>query len=94
MNEDQVRGTAKHFGGKLEEEAGRATGDTQTELKGKANQAYGTAQNLYGQSTEALSDSASNLDDWFRDKVQTQPYTAALVVFGVGWLLGRMRQPY
>jgi len=94
MDENQVRGTARHFSGKLQEEAGHATGDTQAELKGKANQAAGAAQYLYGQSTEAIRDSTSDLNEWVRNKVQTQPYTAALIVFGIGWLLGRMRQPY
>ncbi len=94
MDENQVRGTARHFSGKIQEEAGRAAGDTQAELKGKANQAAGAAQYLYGQSTEAIRDSTSDLDAWLRNRIQTQPYTAALIVFAAGWLLGRMRQPY
>jgi uncharacterized protein YjbJ (UPF0337 family) len=94
MDENRIKGAARNFGGQLEEEAGNATGDTQARLKGKINQAAGTAQNLYGQTADAARDTASSLDDWFRHAAKAQPYTTALVVLGVGWLLGRMHRPY
>jgi uncharacterized protein YjbJ (UPF0337 family) len=94
MDENRIKGAARNFGGHLEEEAANLTGDTQAQLKGKMNQAAGAAQNLYGQTADAARDTASSLDDWFRQTIRTQPYVTAAVVLGVGWLLGRMRQPY
>ena len=49
MDEDRIAGTARKLGGKVQEEVGRFTGDTQAQIKGMANQAAGTAQDLYGQ---------------------------------------------
>jgi hypothetical protein len=37
--------------------------------------------------------SATTLDSWFRNAIETQPYTTAVVALGIGWLLGRMRRP-
>jgi hypothetical protein len=34
MDEDRIAGTARKLGGKIQEEAGRFTGDTQTQIKG------------------------------------------------------------
>jgi uncharacterized protein YjbJ (UPF0337 family) len=94
MDENRLSGTARNVGGKIEEGFGKATGDTDTQVKGKINQAAGAAQDLYGQTTDAARDAAGNLDGWFRTTIRTQPYTVAFAALGVGWLLGRMRQPY
>jgi uncharacterized protein YjbJ (UPF0337 family) len=48
-NEDQIAGTAKNLGGKVEEAAGRAAREMKTQVQGKVDQAVGTAQDLYGQ---------------------------------------------
>ena len=74
MDENRIRGAARNFGGQMEEEAGSLAGDTQARLKGKMDQAAGTAQNLYGQTADAARDTASSLDDWFRRTIETQPY--------------------
>lgn len=67
---------------------------------GTVNQAAGGAQDLYGQAqnsaadaADAARDSAASLEDWLRHTIETQPYTAAMVAIGVGWLLGRMHRP-
>ena len=44
MDEDRIAGTARKLGGKIQEDVGRFAGDTQTQIKGVANQAAGTAQ--------------------------------------------------
>jgi len=36
---------------------------------------------------------ATTLDSWFRNAIETQPHTTAAVALGIGWLLGRMRRP-
>ena len=89
MDEDRIAGTARTIGGKVQEEVGRFTGDTQTQIKGMAKQAAGTAQDLYGQATDA----AVTFDKWLRNTIETQPYATAIVALGIGWLLGRMRRP-
>ena len=92
MDEDRVAGTARKLGGRVQEEVGRFTGDAQAQLKGMANQAAGTAQDLYGQAADAARDTAATFDKWLRNTIETQPYTTAIVALGIGWLLGRMPQ--
>ena len=100
MDENRIAGTARNMGGKVEEGVGRAIGDTKTQIRGIADQAAGTAQDLYGQARDtaadaavAARDSAASLEKWLRSTIETQPYTAALVALGIGWLLGRMHRP-
>jgi uncharacterized protein YjbJ (UPF0337 family) len=100
MDENRIAGTARNMGGKVEEGLGRAIGDTKSQIRGIADQAAGTAQDLYGQARDtaadaavAARDSAASLEKWLRSTIETQPYTAALVAFGIGWLLGRMHRP-
>lgn len=100
MDENRISGTARNLGGKVEEGVGRVTGDAKTQFEGVANQVRGTAQDLYGQARDAAADSASSLRDTasslertLRHTIETQPYTAAAIALGLGWLLGRMHRP-
>ena len=93
MDQDRLYGTARNLGGKVEEGIGQATGDVKTQIRGKLDQATGTAQDLYGQTADAARDTAANFDRWLRTTIETQPYTTAIVVLGIGWLLGRMHRP-
>jgi uncharacterized protein YjbJ (UPF0337 family) len=93
MDENRLSGTARNLGGKAEEGAGRLTGDVKTQLQGKLDQAAGAAQDLYGQTADAARDSAVTFDKWLRNTIETQPYIAATVALGIGWLLGRMHRP-
>ena len=94
MDEHRVSGTAREVGGKLEEGLGRATGNARTKAQGKADQVAGQAEDLYGQASDAARDAANTFDTWLRQKIETQPYTMALVAFGIGWLFGRTHRPY
>ena len=93
MNENSVSGTVRNVGGKAEEGLGRATGDLKTQVQGKLDQAAGAAQDLYGQTADVARDTAVTFDKWLRSTIETQPYTAAMVALGIGWLLGRMHRP-
>jgi uncharacterized protein YjbJ (UPF0337 family) len=93
MDENRVAGTARNFGGKLEEAVGDIAGDTRTRAQGKFDQAAGAAQNLYGQTADAARDTAANLETWLRRTIETQPYTTAIIALGIGWLLGRTHKP-
>jgi uncharacterized protein YjbJ (UPF0337 family) len=93
MDENRIEGTARNVGGKVQEGVSRVTGDARTRAEGLANQAAGTAQDLYGQAADTAREQATNLDRWLRHNIETQPYTCALVALGIGWLLGRMHRP-
>ncbi|MGB6658992.1 MAG: CsbD family protein [Xanthobacteraceae bacterium] len=93
MDENRLEGTARNLGGKVQEGVGRVTGDAKTQAKGVANEVRGKAQDLYGQTADTARDTATSLDSWLRETIETQPYTTALVALGIGWLLGRMHRP-
>jgi hypothetical protein len=57
------------------------------------NQAAGAAQDLYGQAADTARETASSFKKASRHRIETQPYTSALVALGMGWLLGRMHRP-
>ncbi len=56
MNKDQVKGTAKDIGGKIQETAGKATGSDTQQAKGLAKQAEGKLQKGVGDVKEAVKD--------------------------------------
>ena len=93
MDENRLEGTARNLGGTIQEGVGRATGDTKIKAEGLMNQAAGTAQDLYGQTADAARQTATTLDAWLRNSIETQPYTTAVVALGIGWLLGRLHRP-
>jgi uncharacterized protein YjbJ (UPF0337 family) len=104
MDENRVVGTARNVGGKAQEGFGRVVGDAKTQVEGIANQVKGTAQDLYGQARDGASqvasgtaaaarETASSFESAARELIETQPYTAVLIAFGIGWLLGRTHRP-
>lgn len=56
MNKDQVKGTAKEIGGKIQKEVGKAVGSTEQQVKGTKNQAEGNIQQKAGDVKEAIKD--------------------------------------
>ena len=93
MDENRVEGATRRYGGKVQEGVGSVTGDAGTRVEGAMNEAAGTAQQLYGQTADMARQTATTLDSWLRNAIETQPYTAAAVALVIGWLLGRMRRP-
>jgi uncharacterized protein YjbJ (UPF0337 family) len=93
MDENRIEGTARKYGGRAQESVGSVTGDAKTRVEGAMNEAAGAAQQLYGQTSDVARQTATTLDTWLRNAIETQPYTAAAVALGIGWLLGRMRRP-
>lgn len=100
MDENRISGTARKMGGKLQEGIGEVTGDARTQAEGVANQVTGTAQDLYGRAREGTNEAAetainaaSSFEKLLRNTIENQPYTAAAIALGLGWLLGRMHQP-
>jgi uncharacterized protein YjbJ (UPF0337 family) len=93
MDENRVEGAVREYGGSFQEGVGRITGDAKTQGEGAMNEAAGAAQQLYGQTADTARQTATTLDSWFRNAIETQPYTAAAVALGIGRLFGRMRRP-
>ena len=48
MNSDNIKGKLKDLGGKVQRGVGEATGDSDLEAEGAANQAEGKTQNAWG----------------------------------------------
>jgi uncharacterized protein YjbJ (UPF0337 family) len=53
MDTDRIAGSAKDLAGKAEAALGDTTGDATTQVAGRAREAAGTMQNLYGQAKDA-----------------------------------------
>ncbi len=71
---DKIEGTARDFGGRVQQKVGEYAGDAKMQAEGMYNQAAGQAE----QQVARLS-----------DVIKDQPITSALVAIGVGYLLGR-----
>ena len=93
MDENRISGTARMSAVRPKRALGGVTGDLKTQLDGKLDQPAGTAQDLYGQTADVARDTAVTFDRWLRSTIETQPYTAAMVALGIGWLLGRTHRP-
>jgi len=61
MNKDQVKGTAKDVAGKVQEGAGKLTGNKEQEAKGLGKQVAGKTQKKYGDAKEAAKDTIDKL---------------------------------
>jgi uncharacterized protein YjbJ (UPF0337 family) len=92
MTDDRLAGTAKNIGGQVEEGFGRATGDVKKQVEGRARQAEGSLQDLYGQdkettvdAAEAIRESASEAGDFLRTTIEERPYTTAAIALGIGF---------
>ena len=67
MDKDRIAGAAKDFAGKAESAVGGLTGDAKTQAEGRAREAAGTVQNLYGQAKDAAGDVADAAVNYARD---------------------------
>ncbi len=61
MNKDQVKGSAKDIAGKVQEQAGKLTGDKEQEAKGLGKQVSGKTQKKVGDAKEAAKESIDDL---------------------------------
>jgi uncharacterized protein YjbJ (UPF0337 family) len=63
MNKDQVKGTAKEIGGKIQEKTGEVIGSSKQQAKGLAKQSEGKLQKNVGNAREAVEDATDDLID-------------------------------
>jgi uncharacterized protein YjbJ (UPF0337 family) len=75
MMNDRFEGTAREFGGRVQETVGNVTGDSKTQAQGLYNQAAGQAQQAAGQ---------------FSDVIKSQPIVASMIALAIGYVLGRL----
>ena len=75
MDKDRIAGSAKDFAGKVESAVGILTGDAKTQAEGRAREAAGTVQNLYGQAKDAASDAADTASTTPRTPMTTAAET-------------------
>jgi len=86
---------------------GGVLGEAKEQAAGVADQLKSAAQDLYAQArdsasqvTNAASRSAdiagnipSSLERALRATIENEPYKAALIAFGIGWIIGRLHRP-
>jgi uncharacterized protein YjbJ (UPF0337 family) len=84
MDENTVEGAARNFGGKVQEAVGDLTGDANTKVRGKINQAAGTAQNTVGGLMDDMNDFGEMVSDTVRDK----PLQSLGIALAIGLLIG------
>ena len=83
MDENSIEGKARNLGGRVQDAVGGLTGDTSTQLRGKANQAAGTAQDVAGSAIESA-------EQWMvsiSDMAKTRPLTTVAVAVIAGYTL-------
>ena len=67
MDKDRLTGATKDVAGKVEGAFGQATGDASREAAGRAREASGTVQNIYGQAKDAARDISENAGSYAKD---------------------------
>nr|WP_295737462.1 CsbD family protein [uncultured Acidocella sp.] len=77
MDENEIKGAAREFGGRVQDALGGLTGDAKTQAEGKWNQAAGQAQRSFG----------ASVDDVI-ENVKEKPLAALAAVAGVSFLAG------
>ena len=89
MDKDRIAGSAKDFAGKVESTVGDMTGDAKTQAEGRAREAAGTVQNLYGQAKDAARDATDvrSGQKAMAKKVRDNPLGALLIAGGIGFAL-------
>jgi uncharacterized protein YjbJ (UPF0337 family) len=67
MDKDRIAGSAKDFAGRVEGAVGDVTGNAQTQAAGRAREAAGSMQNLYGQAKDAARDAGEAAVNYAKD---------------------------
>jgi uncharacterized protein YjbJ (UPF0337 family) len=93
MTDDRVEGRGPNR--KVEEDLGRAVGNTGSELHGRLNQAAGVAQEAYGRTRDVAFEGAQSVKDAIvtghdaiANFMEENPHTTTLIALGIGLLIG------
>jgi uncharacterized protein YjbJ (UPF0337 family) len=71
MDTDRISGSAKEFAGRVESGVGEMAGDSKTQASGRAREAAGTVQNLYGQAKDAARDASETAVNYAKDAYES-----------------------
>ncbi|GJE17841.1 CsbD family protein [Methylobacterium marchantiae] len=63
VDTDRITGAAKELGGKVQSAASDLTGSNRNSVEGRAREAQGAAENLYGQAKDAVRDVGDKVRD-------------------------------
>ena len=74
---NRAEGLGRTVTGRVQDAVGGLTGDNNTQMRGKVNEAAGKAQDMYGQAVDEVKNFTSD-----------QPMAAMLLSVGFGFLLG------
>ncbi len=61
--------------------------------KDVSGQARDSAADVLDTANTAARQTVGSFERAFRNTIETQPYMAAAIALGIGWLLGRMHRP-
>lgn len=75
MDKDRITGAAKDVAGKVEGAVGDLTGDSETRISGRAREATGGMQNLYGQAKDAVRDASDTAIGYAKDAIDNSGNT-------------------
>jgi uncharacterized protein YjbJ (UPF0337 family) len=84
MNNDSVEGELRQGLGSAQSAFGKATGDLEMDLRGKAQELAGKVQSAYGQAKDTAVETFDGVDAF----VSERPYMTAAIAAGVGLFLG------
>ena len=76
---EKAEGTVQNVAGKVQDAFGAATGDTSTQVEGKARQVAGAAQKGYGEVVNQV-----------REVALTNPVATVAAAVGAGFFLGAL----
>jgi uncharacterized protein YjbJ (UPF0337 family) len=79
MSEDRIEGNIRNAAGRLQDAVGGITGDTGTQVEGKARALAGKAQASYGEAIDCM-----------RDMAAEKPLAALGVATAVGFVIGAL----
>jgi uncharacterized protein YjbJ (UPF0337 family) len=85
VDKNRVEGAVENTIGKIEDTAGRVVGDAPTQAEGKARQAAGAAQSVYGETIDRARGLAREVDE----VTKQQPLWMLLAAGAIGFFLGR-----
>lgn len=71
MDKDRIVGSAKEFAGRVEGAVGDVAGDAKTQASGRAREAAGSVQNLYGQAKDAVSEVGETAAAYAKDAYES-----------------------
>src|SRR6059058_5653758 len=75
MDKDLIAGSAKDVAGKVEGTIGDMAGDAKTQASGRAREAAGTVQNLYGQAKDAAREATDTAVNYAKDAYENSGET-------------------